>query len=430
MLYGLMDCNNFFVSCERVFRPDLETKPVVVLSNNDGCVVSRSNEAKAMNIPMGLPCYQLPEYDPLNTVTTFSSNYILYADLSHRVMSILADMVGDTLPYSIDECFFAIDMPHDKALNLAASIPQRVRQWTGIPVSVGIAPSKTLAKMACRFAKKHKAYHSFCAIDSEDKLHKAASLVKLEDVWGIGRRTIKTLNLAGFHTAADFCQMNEQQVRHLMGINGVRTWQELRGIDAIPTEHIHSKKSICTSRSFAQMLHNINDLQPLIANFASMCAAKLRAQDSVCNIISVFIASNPYRIDLPQYSNIRNITLPQASSSQIDIVSAALQGLKSIYQPNYAYKRAGVILNGISPASAIQLSLFCQNQQPLNQKKDTLSSIVDHINKTHGSNTIHLASQLPRQKTTTNNNPFLYNLRQEHLSPRYTTNINDIIKLH
>lgn len=433
MLYGLMDCNNFFVSCERVFRPDLDGKPVVVLSNNDGCVVSRSNEAKEMGIPMGLPFFQLKDHDPLGQVTAFSSNYVLYADLSRRVMSILADMVGDTMPYSIDECFFSINMEHTKALELAATIPAIVKKCTGIPVSVGLAPTKTLAKMACRFAKKYKGYKGFCSIDSAEKLHKAAQLVSLNDVWGIGRRSINTLNKAGLYTVADFCESTEEQIDKLMGINGVRTWKELRGEDSVRSETaVESKKSICTSRSFAEMLTDIEDIRSMVANFASMCASKLRAQHSVANIVGVYVATNAFRNDMDQYSNICNVTLPEASASQIDIVRAAMQGLNAVYRKGMAYKKAGVVLSGISSSQSVQMSLFSQEEE-MNEKKDKLSKLVDKINGTVGMNTVHLASQMPHNdgenKKKKSGDVFLNNLRREHISPKYTTEWTDLMRV-
>ncbi len=434
MLYGLMDCNNFFVSCERVFRPDLDGKPVVVLSNNDGCVVSRSNEAKEMGIPMVLPFFQLKDHDPMGKVTAFSSNYALYADLSKRVMSILADLVGDTMPYSIDECFFTIDMEHDKALELAATIPAKVKKWTGIPVSVGLAPTKTLAKMACRFAKKYRGYKGFCSIDNEEKLRKAARLVSLNDVWGIGRRSIKTLNKAGLYTVADFCESSEDQIDKLMGINGVRTWKELRGEDSVKSETaMESKKSICTSRSFAEMLTDIEDIRPMVANFASMCASKLRSQHSVANIVGVYVATNAFRNDMDQYSNICNVTLAEASASQIDIVRAAMQGLNAVYRKGMAYKKAGVVLSGISSSQSVQMSLFNQDEEKNNEKKERLSKLIDKINGTAGMNTVHLASQMPHSEGETSKNKggdvFLNNLRREHISPKYTTEWTDIMRV-
>lgn len=435
MLYGLMDCNNFFVSCERVFRPELDGKPVVVLSNNDGCIVSRSNEAKEMSIPMGLPYFKLKGLDPKGEVTAFSSNYVLYADLSRRVMSILADSVGETMPYSIDECFFSLDMGQDEAFAVAARLPEKIKKWTGIPVSIGIAPTKTLAKMACRFAKKHKGYNGFCAIDNEAKRLKAVSLVKLNDVWGIGRRAIKTLNNAGLYSAADFCAATEEQVRKLMGVNGLRTWHELRGEDSVEQDVIDTKKSICTSRSFAEMLTGIEELRPMVANFASMGAAKLRKQASVANIVSVFVSSNAFRDDLKQYSNIFNVTLQEATSSQIDIVKAADAALRVVFRKGVAYKKAGVILSGISSPRAAQPVLFQQEIDQNAVKKNILANVVDKINKAEGMNTIHLASQMaikrerPGDLQNAGGDVFLSNLRRDHVSPRYTTDWNDILRV-
>ncbi|MGN0028556.1 MAG: DUF4113 domain-containing protein [Marinilabiliaceae bacterium] len=440
MLYGLMDCNNFFVSCERVFRPDLEGKPVVVLSNNDGCVVSRSNEAKEMGIPMGLPYFRIGEYDPFGKVTAFSSNYVLYADLSRRVMSILADNVGETMPYSIDECFFTIAKDANEAEAACRGIPAQIRQWTGIPVSMGLAPTKTLAKVACRFAKKFKGYGGFCSITDELKRDKAASLISIDSVWGIGRRSVKKLNSAGIYTAADFCKATEAQIQRLMGINGVRVRNELLGVDSVMNEDTDTgKKSICTSRSFASMVTSIEEMRPIIANFASMAAARLRAQNSVANIVSVFVASNVFRDDLKQYSNITNMVLPEAVDNQIEIVRAADAGLVSIFRKGVAYKRAGVILSGISSAKAVQMSIFYQ--RPANaEKMSKISKVVDALNTSGGANLVHLASQMSERPTNlsqgaangqkSKDNPFLSNLRRDHISNRYTTDWNEIIKLH
>ncbi len=441
MFYGLMDCNNFFVSCERVFRPDLDGKPVVVLSNNDGCVVSRSNEAKEMGIPMGVPFFRLSEYDPMGKVTAFSSNYVLYADLSKRVMSILADRVGETIPYSIDECFFTINTSEEEAEKVCAELPALVRQWTGIPVSVGLAPTKTLAKSACRFAKKFKGFKGFCSLLKEEKRKKATSLVNLSDVWGIGRRSIKKLNNAGFYTAADLCNAPESQVRRLLGINGVRIWGELRGDDSVETaSNEDGRKSICTSRSFADMVTSIDELRTIVANFASMAAARLRAQHSVANIVSVYVTSNTFREDLKQYSNVFNVVLPMATSSQMEIVRAACIALVAVFRKDVAYKKAGVLLSGISPDHAVVQSLFSPRTE-VNDKMDRLSKVVDVLNKSEGANTVHLASQLtrsslpnsesqPSDKQDKNKDLFLANLKREHISPRYTTSWDEIMKLH
>ncbi len=452
MIYGLMDCNNFFVSCERVFRPDLENRPVVVLSNNDGCVVSRSNEAKEMQIPMGLPYFRIREYDPKGLVSAFSSNYVLYADMSQRVMSILRDVVGDVIPYSIDESFFTSTLPEEELKRLAAELPRRIRKCTGIPVSIGLAPTKTLAKMACKFAKKYKAYKGFCAIDNDQKRQKAASLVELKDVWGIGRRTLVHLNKAGFKTALDFTNASEAQVRKLLGLNGLRTWHELRGDDSIEAEDVESKKSICTSRSFADMVCDLDALRPMVANFASMCAVKLRKQRSVASIVSVYVATNFFRDDMRQYSNVASVTLPVAASSQIEIVRAADKALQSVYVKGLFYKKAGVLLSGITPDHALKLSLFHHLDENKRNKMNILSGVVDNINRTEGINTIHLASQmtmrkqesegaLPNASNSSNgslasnphnsqNNVFLNNLRREHISPRYSTDWNEIITVH
>lgn len=429
MPYGLVDCNNFFVSCERVFRPELNNKPVVVLSNNDGCVVSRSNEAKAMKIPMGMPFYQLKEFDKNNAVTAFSSNYVLYGDMSHRVMSILSNTVGNIIPYSIDESFFAIDnyaqLPHTKAVALAKNI----HQSTGIPVSIGIAPTKTLAKVACKFAKKLKGYKSACIINTDEKRLKALQLTAIEDIWGIGRRTIPSLKQKGIVTAADFLQLSEKAIRREFGLPLAQTWKELNGIDCIDIEKGDNKQSICTSRSFAQMVDSEEQLQTHIANFAAQCATKLRQQHSAAQSVMVFIASNRFRTDLQQYSNACTQMLEVAASNTYEIVAAASLALHKIFKKGVQYKKAGVILCDICPANAIQTSMFDENQYR-RDKDNQLSAIIDSINKANGRDTICLAAQLSGPNNNISNQPlFNNNLRREHLSERYTTNWNELLKV-
>ncbi len=431
MGYGIADCNNFFVSCERVFRPDLEGRPVVVLSNNDGCVVSRSNEAKAMNIPMGLPYFMLGDYDPAGRVAAFSSNFALYADMSSRVMGVLCDAVGEVEPYSIDECFFPCGLSGEER-GLAEALPARIRQWTGIPVSIGLAPTKTLAKMACHFAKTHKGYNGFCCIDSHEKMRKAAGLVDVGEVWGIGRRSAKALAKAGIRTVADLLAASEGQVRRLMGVNGLRVLSELRGEVSLQDELVDTRKGICTSRSFAKPVGEWADLRHMVANFATLCASKLRKQNSVACVVGVFVASSRFRHDEGRHDGMQNVVLQEGTSNHIDIVRAAEMAAGRLFRKGAEYKKAGVVLGGISSANSVQRSLFAQDDFDGEQRRRSLSRIVDEINMAQGANTVHLASQMATRRNTGEadaGGSLLGNIRREFLSPRYTTDWGDILQV-
>lgn len=433
MLYGLVDCNNFFVSCERVFRPDLNDRPVVVLSNNDGCVVSRSNEAKAMGIPMGMPYFKLLEFDIHNQVTAFSSNYTLYADMSSRVMSIIRDEMGDILPYSIDESFFCTHDEPEVAIRRGRELSQHIRQWTGIPVSIGLAPSKTLAKVACKFAKKHKGYNGACIIDNDQKRLKALSLVAVGDIWGIGRRTLSRLKERNINTALDFVGYDQTLIKNILGVTGLRTYNELQGYDCIELDNNETKDSICTSRSFGTLVSELDQLQTHVANFAAHCAAKLRAQHTVAQIVCVFVMSDRFNTTQPLYAQSANITLPVAASSTVEIVKAAQYVLKRIFRKGIQYKKAGVVVSGISSDRAVQSALF-DFDLAVREKQDRISKVVDSINRHEGIEAVHLASQLSYKKEAEGQDDnkkdvFSHNLRREHMSGCYTTRLSDIMKI-
>ena len=354
-MYGIIDCDNCYVSCERVFRPDLNGKPVIVLSNNDGCVVARSNEAKRMGVKAGVPFYQLEQQFPDNKIAVFSSNYELYGELTGRVVDIIRNEAPAYFRYSIDECFVYLHgiETHDLK-QWGENLHKKVRQYVGMPVSVGLAPTKTLAKMASHFAKKYKGYRHCCMIDNDEKRLKALRLYPIEDVWGIGRRYASRLQNMGITTAYDFACHSGDWVRCTFNnIVIYRTWQELNGIDCVPNEEMASKKSICTSRSFNGMVGDLETLRTHVANYASRCAEKLRRQHTVASVVGVFINTNPFREDLMQYWNFQETRLAMATDSTIKIVQAATKVLKSIYREGYRYKKAGVIVMGIGPNSAI-----------------------------------------------------------------------------
>lgn len=413
-MFGLVDCNNFYASCERVFNPSLNGKPIVVLSNNDGCVIARSNEAKLLGIKMGVPAYQIKELVNTHGVTVFSSNYTLYGDMSGRVMSMLAELSPEIEVYSIDEAFLNLTGIKDLQ-SLGTNIVRKVSRGTGIPVSIGIAPTKTLAKMANKFAKKYPAYNRLCIIDTEEKHEKALKLFEIGEVWGIGHRQVAKLEKQGVKTAFDFTQLPGSWVRKYMTVVGERTWKELRGISCIDMETVPpAKKQICTSRSFGKMVEDIDTMSEAIATHASTCAKKLRQQKSYAMSLMVFIHTNNFREDLPQYWKNTIVQFPIPTSDTLEIVEYALAGLKTIFMEGYQYKKAGVIITEITTNA--QLGLFNSIDR---DKRERLMQVVDKINGKHQHH-IKLAIQGSGRD---------WKLKQEQLSQRYTTDINEVITI-
>ena len=431
-MYGIIDCDNCYVSCERVFRPDLEGKPVVVLSNNDGCVVARSNEAKALGIKGGIPYYQLAELFPNEKIAVFSSNYEMYGDLTGRVMSLISQEVPAYFRYSIDECFVYFD-GFDKGTDFkqwGEALHRKVKQGVGMPISIGIAPNKTLAKVASHFAKKYIGYRHCCVIDSDEKRAKALKLFPVEDVWGIGRRYSRKLNMLGVDTAYDFASRPEDWVRTTFNnIVLLRTWRELNGADCVPNEQLADKQSICTSRSFPGMITSYDELRTHVSNYAVRCAEKLRRQHSVASIVSVFLNTNSFREDLAQYWNSREMRLVTPTNSTIEIVKAASEVLKSIYRQGFRYKKAGVILMGITEETPLQTDLFDINAENI-QRMRRLDKVIDRINQTQGSETVVIGAQ---QYTSKNGigkaDVFANAIKHDFRSKNPSTRITDIIQL-
>ena len=448
-MIGLADCNNFYCSCERVFRPDLIGKPVVVLSNNDGCVIARSEEAKELGYKMGDPFYQVKEKLEAEGVAIFSSNYTLYGSLSNRVMSMLSHYSPHIDQYSIDESFFDVDQSmaerffqnnlkeNDTFLNnesllhqYGAKISADVLRAVGIPISIGIAETKTLAKIGSKFAKKYKGYQGCCLIDTDERRHKALSLFPIEDVWGIGRQISRKLDYMGIRTAAQFADKKESWVRSLFNITTVRTWKELNGESCISIEELPQKKSICTSRSFSdEGICDKNVIEEAVANFAVRCTEKLRLQGSVCQGITVFAWTSRFNEHVPEYTIHDSLTLPIATNAQNEIVGAALSILRAKYPKpmadcrsdrpglSFRFKKAGVILWQISPAHPRQQDLF----DPIDRSKQkALMEAIDAINRKNGHGTIRQAVQ---------GNGCRFDLKREYMSKRFTTDIHDILKV-
>ena len=430
-MYGIIDCDNCYVSCERVFRPDLKDKPVVVLSNNDGCVVARSNEAKKMGIKAGTPYFQLAEQFPNQKIVVFSSNYELYGELTSRVVSIIRKEAPAYFRYSIDECFVYLDgMEHLDLKAWGEELHKKIKRNVGMPVSIGLAPNKTLAKMASHFAKKYQGYRHCCMIDSDDKRIKALKLYPIDEVWGIGRRYAARLVALGVKTAYDFAEHNQSWVRATFNnIVIERTWRELNGEDCVPNEEMAKKKSICTSRSFNGMITDLDGLRTHVSNYAARCAEKLRQQGTVASIVGVFLNTNAFREDLPQYWNFQEMRLITPSSSTITIVKAANEVLQNLYRQGYHYKKAGVIVMGIGPNSPIQQDLFDTNAEQF-EKMKRLDAVIDRINKVNGTETIVLGSQQYTQKDGKGKaNVFANAIKHDFKSKNPTTRWSDIIRL-
>lgn len=423
-MIALVDCNNFFVSCERVFRPDLRNTPCVVLSNNDGCVIARSNEAKALGIKMGAPFYQVRQLLEDNGVAVFSSNYVLYGDMSRRVMTLLSACTPKLDIYSIDEAFMDMSgMGSPEELSVYAhDIVKYITRGTGIPISLGIAPTRTLAKMASKFAKKYKGYHSVCMIDTDEKREKALKLFDIADVWGIGRRIARRLKSIGVETAWDFVQKSEAWVRRELTVTGVRTWKELRGESCICIEDLPNKKSICTSRSFPdEGISDLGLMEEAVANFASQCARKLKEDGTVCGAMSVFAYTSRFRNDLPSDYMQFNVYFPVPTNDMMELVSTAVKVLRENWKTDgrcYYYKKAGVVVWNTCSDNAVQGDLFDVVDR---EKRASLAKAIDEINRKNGFNTVRLAVQGYDMK---------WGLKREHVSKRFTTNINDIIEVH
>ena len=418
-MFALVDCNNFYVSCERVFQPRLENSSVVILSNNDGCVISRSNEAKTLGIPMGAPAFKYLNIFKKEKVSVFSSNYPLYGDMSQRIMKILSMHTPNIEIYSIDEAF--LDFRGFKYCNLEKEgllLKRKIKRWTGIPVSIGIAPTKALAKIANKIAKKyvHKTKGVYL-IKSEKQISNALKWTKVEDIWGVGKQYKKLLVKNGITTAYDFCKLPDQWVKKNMSILGLRLKKDLKGCSCIGLDEENpDKKSIATTRSFKEVIKKYWELEERVVTYASICSQKLRCQNSNCKTIIVFIRTSSHLPIDQQYYNSSLINLPNPTNSAITIAKYANMGLKRIFKKNINYKKAGVILTDLTPSNSKQLNLF----QNTGNTHGDLMKTMDKIHLRFGENLLKLGNQDLDQT---------WKMRQEYLSSRYTTDIKEIIKV-
>jgi DNA polymerase V len=416
-MFALVDCNNFYASCERVFQPQWKGKPVVILSNNDGCVIARSNEAKALGIPMGAPAFKYQAQFKRQKIKVFSSNYPLYGDMSSRVMSILERYTPNIELYSIDEAFLQF-----KGFDLfdlrkeGMKMQKQIKKWTGIPVSVGIAPSKALAKIANKIAKKFAVKTGgVYSIDTEEKRIKALKWTSISDVWGIGRQHLQQLEAIGVANAWQFSLLSDDWVRKQMSVLGLRLKKDLQGLPSIQLEEVKApKKGIATTRSFEGNLTSFSDLEERVSTFANNCAEKMRKQQSSCQALLVFIRSDPHKKDVISYRNSCVLTLPYATNSSIILSRYAILGLRKIFKENIAYKKAGVMIMGLLPTEKRQLNLFENN----NTKHVALMKSLDKIHKRFGPYQIKLANQ-DLNRT--------WKMKQQYLSNRFTTELKDVI---
>lgn len=412
-LYALVDCNNFYASCERVFNPRLEGCPIVVLSNNDGCVVARSNEAKELGIQMGVPFFRIRKTVEENRVWAFSSNYTLYGDMSRRVMNTLASFTPNIEVYSIDECF--LDLGRFYRLNVerfAWEIKNTVRQWTGIPVSIGIAPTKTLAKLANRLAKKQA---GVLMLTEASAIEEVLKKTEVGDVWGIGGQYARKLKGFGIHTAWDLRNASDGFAKKHLSVVGLRLVKELRGESCLELEMVASpKKNICTSRGFGRPVTQLGELTEATATYAAKCAYKLRKQKSRAGALTVFVMTNPFGTG-PQYHNSRTVQLPVPSNCDLELTHYATLALGTLFREGYTYKKTGVIVSEITSATSTQLYLL----DPVDrEKRERLMATLDYLSGKMGRDIVKVATQGTDKP---------WALKSEMRSPCYTTNVREVL---
>jgi len=415
-MFALADCNNFYASCQRVFRPDLKDKPVVILSNNDGCVIARSNEAKALGIPMGIPEYQWKVFFKQHHVQVFSSNYPLYGDMSARVMRILERFESNIEVYSIDEAFLQLTgIRQDNMRAFALDMRKTVLQWTGIPISVGVAPTKTLAKIAAHVAKKSKKLGGVCFIPSAENALPYLKRVQIGDVWGVGKRWAEQLEYHGIKSAADLATADHRWIRRRYSVVLQRTAMELAGTPCINLEESPPRQQILVSRSFRPKVTEYNKLRALMAGYISRAAEKLRGQQSLAKNITLFIRTGSHQVDT--YSNSISINLSQYTADTATLIRATTWGLDKIYKANYPYYKAGIMLNDLIPEKNQQYALFAPASYDEAARKRM--QLLDAINHRFGPETLTLASE-PKQR---------WQMYQQHLSPAYTTRWDELLQV-
>lgn len=424
---ALIDCNNFFVSCEQVFDPSLIGKPTVVLSNNDGCVVSRSNEAKKLGVPMAEPAFKLEELIKQHNIQLRSANFGLYVDMSKRVMEILEDFSPNLEIYSIDEGFIEYDVIDPaRAEEEFKQLREKVRMWTGITVSIGLAPTKTLAKIAGEYAKKHPETGGVKHIDTMGEREEVLKKVEVGDVWGIGWHSTPKLQKNLIFTAYDLTLLNDKIIRKMLTVSGLRTVTELRGVPAIEFDPvIHPRKGLVSSRTFGTAITEFDQLMEAVATFATSAAEKLHKQKSVASYVSVYIRTNKHMPHLPQYSQVGSARLEKPSNYVPDLIACAEQILRNIYREGFRYKRAAVFIQGIEPENGYQQNLFTDVESKSDRihdaKKVAIMNAIAEVNKKYGGGTIKPLALGTHKKA--------WNPKREMISGAYTTKWNEILTI-
>ena len=411
---ALIDCNNFYASCERIFNPKLIGKPIVVLSNNDGCIIARSKEAKKLGIKMGEPYFKARNTIQKNKVRVFSSNYSLYGDISQRVMETLSSFSSEIEIYSIDEAFLGLNGFENYELNTyCRHIRNTIKKWVGIPVSIGVGPTKTLSKIANNLAKKKSDYKGVCLLQNKIDIKKALELTKIEDVWGIGRRLSIFLRKYNIDTAYHFSQMDRGWIRKNMGVVGEKTYLELNGVSCLDLDLVPSdKQSCCVSRSFSQPIEKLFDLEESVSTYGSRVSEKIREEGLVAESMSVFVLTNHFNRREKQYSNSIKLHLPYPTNNSIKIVKRALEGIRKIYRSGYRYKKAGVILYGLTRHNLTRGLLDYDRDI-----SDKIMNTIDEVNNRYGSSTLKIASEGIER---------IWKMKRENVSPCYTTRFDDI----
>ena len=412
---ALIDCNSFYASCERIFNPKLLGKPIVVLSNNDGCIITRSAEAKALGIKMGEPYFKAKKIIEKNNVKVFSSNYSLYGDISQRVMEILLGFSPEVEIYSIDEAFLNFKgFKNHELLTYCKHIRQTIKQWVGIPVSIGVGSTKTLSKIANHLAKKEADYEGICILKGDEKIEEALNRIEISDVWGIGRRLSKFLRNYEVRTAKQFAFLDRRWIRKNMGVVGEKIQLELCGVSCLDLELLPSpKKSCCVSRSFSRPIEKIEELQESIANYGSRVAEKIREEGLIAQSMSIFVLTNHFNKKEKQYSSSIKLQLDYPTSDSKLIVKRAVEGIKRIYKEGYRYKKAGIILYELHSSSSVRGLL--DYDKP---RTDSLMRSLDEINYRYGSATLRLAAEGIRRS---------WHMRREKVSPCYTTSFDQLM---
>lgn len=428
-MYALADCNNFFVSCERVFDPTLNGKPVVVLSNNDGCAISRSNEAKALGIPMGCPAFQIKNHTTENVVM-LSARHILYQDLSNRIMRILGEVAINLEVYSVDEAFFKLPFDDDvKNHKLLVSVVKKVQKYVGVPVSIGFAATRTLAKIASHVAKKDPSnVNRVMGLTRQDEIDSILARTKVDDIWGIGRKLNAKLLSCGIHDASQFVRLPKSYLQKIGNINLVRTQQELMGHDCVSINPVTiAHKSIMNSRTFGHVLKKKRDISDAVLSFAQSCAAQLRRERSAALTVTVYVRGDHFRKDLPFYSNSCSVRMQTHTASTIEIAQYALIAFNSIFRDEYFYRKAGVMVTDIIPVNEMQLNIFNAEQEV---KHSRLMTAVDDINRRYGSKQIMLAPTLTKGEWAPQQNHFSHQSKTlrfySGMNPRYAPRVTNV----